>query len=606
MSTTTSTLQWHEGEHKMHLLTKVPEHTNPTSLYLNPGAAHMLQIAPLLALGTIDDKGRPWSSIIGGESGLAQPLGNSLVGIRSVVSQIDPVIDILTSGKAEAKVDEDVRKGKMVSGLTIDMEARRRVKLYGRMITHSMTKLDSLDSTESESMAGFAQLVMKIEQSLGNCPKYINCKKIRPALPKPKILTDSIPLSSQALSLVAKADTIFVSSSDHQKDMDTNIRGGPPGFVRVETNDETSTVLVWPEYSGNNLYQTLGNLQVSHRAGLVFPDFETGDVLYVTGDAEVLIGKAAATILPRSKLAVRLTLTGARFVEQGLAFRGSPLQPSPYNPKILYLAGEKDSLATKTSDSTPVTAQLLTNEQLTPTINRYTFRLSNPTTANPWKPGQYVALSFKDELDMGYSHMRDDDPTSLNDDFLRTFTVSSHPRDSGLDSGEFTITVRSVGRVTRYLSQQKPGLEIPLSGFGGDFYIRQPAGGRTLFVAGGIGITPLLPQVRELNVERLRLVWAVQRGDLGLVEDTFRMYPKLAAVTALFVSGKGSALEGGVDVGGWESGFIGASVRYRRLEAADLTSIDAQAWYLCAGGALKAAVLGWLGDTKVQYEDFNY
>lgn len=184
--------------------------------------------------------------------------------------------------------------------------------------------------------------------------------------------------------------------------MDSNLRGGPPGFARVASNERSGAVIVWPEYSGNRLYQTLGNLQTTPRAGLVFPDFETGDVLYVTGDTEILVGKDAAHLLPKSNLAVKLRVTGARFVKNGLPFQGEPLERSPYNPRVRYLTTEKPLTANEKNEDDSVMAKLIKQEKLTPTIYRYRFSVSDPEAAGKWKPGQYVALSFADELDMGY------------------------------------------------------------------------------------------------------------------------------------------------------------------------------------------------------------
>jgi hypothetical protein len=53
-------------------------------------------------------------------------------------------------------------------------------------------------------------------------------------------------LPKEAADLVGKADVIFVSST-HGVDMDTNIRGGMPGFVRVVKNDEDGLELIYPE-----------------------------------------------------------------------------------------------------------------------------------------------------------------------------------------------------------------------------------------------------------------------------------------------------------------------------------------------------------------------
>jgi NAD(P)H-flavin reductase len=304
--------------------------------------------------------------------------------------------------------------------------------------------------------------------------------------------------------------------------MDTNIRGGPPGFARVLSNSPDGAVIVWPEYLGNRLYQTLGNLQTTPLAGLVVPDFESGNVLYVTGRTEILVGNQAATLLPGSNLAVKITLSAAVFVENGLSFRGDLGELSPYNPKVRYLSTEKAAAVPQMTEKR-VLAKLIKKEILTPTIVRLRFSISDPVAAGKWKPGQYVTLSFEEELGKGYSHMRDDDPRSLNDDYLRTFTVSSFPKSDTL-SEEFEITVRKVGKVTGYLfqSNERSGLEIPLRGFGGEFRFQENDGeGLIPFVASGVGITPLLGQLPGIKVSRVRIFWTVNVKDIALVCDTF-------------------------------------------------------------------------------------
>jgi Pyridoxamine 5'-phosphate oxidase len=290
-------MPWHKGEEKMHKLTRTENQENPGSPHLIPGAAQMLQRAPVLAHGTIDEIGRPWATIWGGDTPLAQPVAQSIIGIRTMVDgKTDPVLDMLYGGKDDGEVVKEQGAGRMVSALTINLEKRRRVKLYGRIVAGALALIGPETEQESTSSIGEVQLVVKIEQSLYNCPKYLNCKRNYSVLPEPTLISDSRALPRQALELIARADTLFISSCDHDKDMDMNIRGRPPGFVRVQSNADSGAVLVWPEYSGNNLYQTLGNLQTSPRTGLISPDFDNGDVLYVTGDTEVLIGKEAGAV----------------------------------------------------------------------------------------------------------------------------------------------------------------------------------------------------------------------------------------------------------------------------------------------------------------------
>ncbi|CAM6097503.1 unnamed protein product [Calypogeia fissa] len=623
---------WHEGEQALHQLLQVPEGLNPTTPFLSPHAGHMVTISPLIALGTLDKNNWPWTTVWGGEPGFSRPVSESVIGINALIDgAFDPVAEALFGKNREngVVVQEEEGTGKMVGGLGIHLQNRRRIKLYGKMVAGTIGKLSEGD----EDKKGEVQLAIKIEQSMGNCPKYLNKKRISPELPKPKLVSDSLPLPQAAIDLIAKADMFFISSSHHLLDMDTNHRGGPPGFVRVESNSaEKGTVLIYPEYSGNRLYQTLGNLQTTPRAGLVVPDFDTGDVLYVTGTTEILAGKDAHKQLPRSNLAVKITLKAARFVEKGLGFKGDLEERSPYNPLVRYLPSERAALGGLDADN-DIMSTLTRKEDITPTISRYRFRIAaDPGKVNnvKWKAGQHVALSFADELDKGYSHMRDNDPLSLNDDFVRTFTVSSPPSsyssssspsggDAGPAEGEFEITVRRVGIVTNFLASRKlkghccgQPLVVPLRGFGGEFSVKQGDGGeRVAFVAGGVGITPLLAQLPGLDLSRLHLLWTLRAEDLMLVKDLYAKYPKLPASTSLFVTGLENKLRK-AQKGLWEElRKLCLSATSRRIEEGDVShevsaNKDIQKWYICTSPGLRKSLLVWLGEREAIYEDFGY
>ncbi len=89
--------------------------------------------------------------------------------------------------------------------------------------------------------------------------------------------------------MIAVADTFFVASyvdrGSGQRQVDVSHRGGRPGFVRVGSDG----VLTIPDFAGNQFFNTLGNLLVNPRAGLVFVDFATGDLLQLSGDAQVVL-----------------------------------------------------------------------------------------------------------------------------------------------------------------------------------------------------------------------------------------------------------------------------------------------------------------------------
>ena len=453
----------------------------------------------------------------------------------------------------------------------------------------------------------------------GNCPKYLNKKQIIPAIPKPELMADTLPLSNAALDLLDRADLFFISSSHGTSNLGTNYRGGPRGFIRVFQNDDLGSVLVYPEYSGNRLYQTLGNLSVTPKAGIVVPDLESGDLLYMTATTEILIGKDAATLLPRSNLAVKALIQAATFVRNGLTFRGKAGDPSPYNPPVRFLATERTVPDAQGANDRVVYAKLIKKELLTPSIGRFRFSLSDPEAAGRWKPGQYVALAFEDELGGGYSHMRDDDPSSLNDDLVRTFTVSSSAS-RGLPHDEFEITIRTLGRIGSFISRQnvRAGLEIPLKGIAGKFTIQPTDAEIAPFVAGGVGITPLLAHLPDL-IERIKLFWALKVQDVGLAMDTFQRYPQLANSTTLYVSGvadvsvRGQEQEHEKEQGPEHQTIprleeYGARVFTRRMLASDIQGQQdlSSTWYICAGPQMRRALLSWLSDKEVLYEDFDY
>ncbi|PVI00820.1 hypothetical protein DM02DRAFT_655065 [Periconia macrospinosa] len=602
MSMLAIAIPWNEGEMRMHELLKIPLHDNPTAGMLTQQAILMFERAPLLAIGTLDSEGYPWTSLWGGETGFSEPLGSGIVGTRtSVDSTWDPVVQALVG---HAKKGEMVKGNeKMVSGLSFNLMTRKRVKIFGRVLAGTIDELDveNKDKREpSPTKQHQIQLVTRIEQSMGNCPKYINQYEIKPATVTSNLAYEGPALSVEAKTLILGSDMFFLSSATGQ-DMDTNIRGGPRGFVRVISDTE----IAYPEYSGNRLYQSLGNLKVNPKIGMTFPNYETGDVLYTTGVSEVLTGNDAAALLPGSNLALKITFKLVRLVKGGLPFRGDRREPSPYNPIVRTLASEGNIKSTLSSRKS---LQLIRKTILTPTVGRFTFSVPEGVE---YSPGQWAAFDFSGHLDQGYSHMRNDDPRSLNDDFVRTFTISSTPNTNESEK-EFDITIRNVGVVTNFLFQQndRAGFEVPLVGVGGEFKIEQRAEDQmpTPFIAGGgVGITPLLGQLEGLNKspDRLKLLWTLRLSDVGLALDVLKKSPELAKCTVLFFTGSNSGTADTEKVLA-ELAELGAEIVKRRISKLDIDAVAAKTWYLCAGNPLRKELLAWLEGKTVVFENFDY
>jgi NAD(P)H-flavin reductase len=409
-----------------------------------------------------------------------------------------------------------------------------------------------------------------------------------------------------AVALLAKADMFFISYSNYKSDMDTNHRSGPPGFVRLDANDKSGCALVYPEYSGTRLYQTLGTPGNSPQAGLVFPDFDTGNVLYITGNTEILVREDAIRVLPRRNIAVRIKVVATRFVEKGLSFRATR-GFSPYDPPAQLFIEERHRGVP--SSEKLVSVKLLDRHLLTPTIARFRFQISGPEKIGHCRPGQYVVLSFEKEIDIRCSSIGKDDTRSMDNDYIRTFTVSSEPGNM-LEQDQFEITIRKVGTVTEHLFRHdgRSELEVPLKGFGGEFFLEQNEGEHVGFVGGGIGITPLLAQFTGLDFNLLQVYWTVRAEDLGLVLDSFERTPGLRGLTKLFVTGETDALAQGNLT---KLITMNASVEERRIVVEDL-QLDSgighliEKWYVCAGAGLRTTLLEWLKYRNVVFETFNY
>jgi hypothetical protein len=162
---------WNSGEEFMHQLLRVPPQGNPTSAMLTPQASFMLQHAPLLAFGTLDAQSRPWATLWGGSPGFSEPLGGGLIGTRTPVDgKNDPVVRALMGDaeKGERMYQKD--GGKIFAGLAIDLMTRKRVKIAGRVVSWVDIDDEGGEGMKQEQI----KLITRVEQSLGNCPKYLN------------------------------------------------------------------------------------------------------------------------------------------------------------------------------------------------------------------------------------------------------------------------------------------------------------------------------------------------------------------------------------------------------------------------------------------------
>ena len=106
-------------------------------------------------------------------------------------------------------------------------------------------------------------------------------------------------------------------------------RGGLPGFVQV--SDETDrTVLTVPDFLGNFLFNTVGNLLLHPRAGLLFVDFDSGDLLGLTTQVDVVWDGPEVQSFSGAQRLLRLRIEQGWAAADVMPLRWSDPQFSPH------------------------------------------------------------------------------------------------------------------------------------------------------------------------------------------------------------------------------------------------------------------------------------
>ena len=215
---------------------------------------------PSFFISGLDREQRVWGSVLVGEIGFIAAPGPKSLRIAAWPVAGDPLMSGWQDGAA-------------IGGLGIEQAARRRARING------VLQIDAVG----------AAFTLQVQQSFGNCRQYIHPR--RPDFrhlgllhSAPRRVRPLTRLDAAAARFIKQADTFFIASNDGHGASDMSHRGGPPGFITID--DEQT--LLWPDYLGNFFFNTLGNLAVNPRCGLLFMDFSSGDTLQLSGETDVL------------------------------------------------------------------------------------------------------------------------------------------------------------------------------------------------------------------------------------------------------------------------------------------------------------------------------
>jgi predicted pyridoxine 5'-phosphate oxidase superfamily flavin-nucleotide-binding protein len=128
-------------------------------------------------------------------------------------------------------------------------------------------------------------------------------RETRPLADRLEQVTVRSAFTAEDRVFISSRPMMFVATADDQGHPECSYKGGLPGFVRV-LDDRT---LAFPDYDGNGMYRSWGNVLVNPAVGLLFLDFEASKRLRVNGSAQIAADDPLRTDFPGSVFIIRVT-----------------------------------------------------------------------------------------------------------------------------------------------------------------------------------------------------------------------------------------------------------------------------------------------------------
>lgn len=397
---------------------------------------------PFLVAAARDERGRPWPTLLAGRPGF--------------VTSPDPQSLVIDAKLAPG----DALEGAFVPGadvgiLGIELATRRRNRVNGRIRS---------DATGAIALA--------VEQTFGNCPQYIREREWRyedgRAAGTP---TRDVRLTPSQGAWIAAADTFFIASGHRGEGtnpafgMDVSHRGGDPGFVEVVNQ----TRLRFPDYAGNNHFNTIGNLVLDPSAGFLFIDFGTGSLLQITGQATIDWDSDAVSRFPGARRLVTLDIEDVVEVPAAVPLRWDATAESVRSLRLVEKIRESDD------------------------VTSFVFEARDGGSLPAFEAGQHLPIELR--------------VPSFEALVRRTYSLSGAP-----SAERYRISVKRepMGLASRHLHDRvEPGEIIATRKPAGDFMLtcnKCPV----VLVSAGIGVTPMMAMLHALAAEGgTRPVWFV-------------------------------------------------------------------------------------------------
>ena len=272
---------------------------------LYAGALNFIRQQQMAILSTHDADGHRWASVVFGPKGFLEPSGREALHIGVPATERD----------ARDPLWQNLQADPRLGLLVIELANRRRLRING------------------DARVTGSEIVLSVTETFPNCPKYITNREltVEPAeVPEENSkASQGTMLPARLQKMIASADVLFLATGHAQRGNDASHRGGSPGFLEV-INENT---LRLPDYPGNGLFNSLGNVAGDPQVGLLIPDFEHGRQLQLTATAEILWDQPD----PEGKTGCTnrfVEFTISRWLERPLPtqLKSSVVSYSPYNP----------------------------------------------------------------------------------------------------------------------------------------------------------------------------------------------------------------------------------------------------------------------------------
>ena len=268
---------------------------------MNPVAQEFLGQQPMAFVASVDAEGGVWASVVAGPPGFMVAVDEGTIRIGTAPTMSDPLHDNL-------RVNSDVGL------LIIEFAKRRRMRVNGRAELQPDGSFD-----------------VQAHQVYANCPKYIQARRFEVVTPAGQNASDvsrTDRLTAKQEQWITQADTFFIASAHPEGTADASHRGGNPGFVTVVDPN----TLIWPDYVGNKMFNTLGNIAANPKAGLLFLNFDTGSTLQLTGEANIIWDAAQIAKYKGAERLLSYRIEQVLEIDDKLALRWEFESYSPFNP----------------------------------------------------------------------------------------------------------------------------------------------------------------------------------------------------------------------------------------------------------------------------------